>query len=41
MTYVDLNPVRVNMVDSPEYSDHTNIKERIQPTLQFKEAIEN
>ncbi|MDF1527758.1 MAG: transposase [Sedimenticola sp.] len=30
ITYVDLNPVRAGMADSPESSDHTSIQRRIQ-----------
>jgi hypothetical protein len=29
MAYVDLNPVRASMSDSPETSDHTCVKQRI------------
>ena len=39
MAYVDLNPVRARMADTPEESDHTSIQERIQPRLSLSEAI--
>jgi hypothetical protein len=39
MVYVDLNPIRVAMEETPETSDHTSIKERIKPSLNLSETI--
>ncbi len=39
MAYVDLNPVRANINPTPEDSEHTSIKERIQKTFDLKEAV--
>ncbi|SFR42593.1 hypothetical protein SAMN05216203_0196 [Marinobacter daqiaonensis] len=41
MAYVDLNPVRAAMADTPEDSDHTSIKERLKPQFDLAEAIQS
>jgi hypothetical protein len=40
MAYVDLNPVRDGMADTPETSSHTSIRERIKPEFDLQHAIE-
>jgi REP element-mobilizing transposase RayT len=39
MAYVDLNPVRANMAATPEASEHTSIKERLQPKFDLETAV--
>ncbi|MFL1484036.1 hypothetical protein [Marinobacter sp. LN3S78] len=41
MAYVDLNPVRAAMAETPEASDYTSIKERLTPQFDLAQAVQN
>jgi REP element-mobilizing transposase RayT len=41
MAYVDLNPVRAGIADTPETSSHTSIRERLQPEFDLQHAIDD
>tara|TARA_B110000114_G_scaffold119992_1_gene125719 strand:- start:162 stop:1133 length:972 start_codon:yes stop_codon:yes gene_type:complete len=41
MAYVDLNPVRADMCNTPEESDYTSIKERIAPSFDLAKATDD
>ena len=41
MAYVDLNPVRAGIADTPETSSHTSIRERLKPEFDLQQAIDD
>ncbi|MCP4335946.1 MAG: transposase, partial [Gammaproteobacteria bacterium] len=41
MAYVDLNPVRAGMADTPESSEHTSIRERLTSGFHLQQAIDD
>ena len=41
MAYVDLNPVRAGLAETPEASSHTSIRERIQSEFNLQQAIDD
>ena len=40
MVCVDLNPIRTNICNPPETSDHTSIEERIDPSFDLQIAAD-
>ena len=41
MVYIDLNPVRAGIADTPETSSNTSIRERLQPEFDLQQAIDD
>jgi hypothetical protein len=41
MAYVDLNPIRASMCNTPEESDYTSTKELIAPSFDLKKATDD
>ncbi len=40
MAYVDLNPIRAGLAETPETSYYTSIRERVEPVFDLKSAVE-
>ena len=41
MAYVDLNPVRAGIADTPEDSEYTSIRERLDPEFDLQQAVDD
>ena len=41
MAYVDLNPVRAGIAETPEQSEYTSIRERVTPAFNLQQAIDD
>ena len=41
MAYVDLNPIRAGMADTPETSSYTSVRERLKPEFDLQQAIDD
>lgn len=41
MAYVDLNPVRAGIADTPEDSKYTSLRERLTPEFDLQQAIDD
>ena len=41
MAYVDLNPIRAGLADTPEHSEYTSIGERLHPKFDLYQAVDD